>query len=257
MLLKNDGTLPLKSSVKNIAVVGPLADSLQALEGNYNGTPTRYTTLIDGIRKQFGAAKVTYTPGTSFLRNPVVVSETAFHGLTAAYFTNKDLSGAAVATRTEPQLGSVVAARGGGGGAGATRLPDGVGTGDFSVRYTGAITPPESAKYVIAINGNGGVRVWLDGKQIINDWTQRAPVGRGGVDSATAQARSAEVALDQGKNYDLKVEFFHDAAATAAAAAGRAGRGGFGAAPSLTPSLTWISCTPQPMPWPPPNRRTW
>ena len=243
VLLKNDGTLPLKSSVKNIAVVGPLADSLQALEGNYNGTPTRYTTLIDGIRKQFGTAKVTYTPGTSFLRNPVVVSETAFHGLTAAYFTNKDLSGAAVATRTEPQLGSVVAARGGGGGgAGATQLPDGVGTGDFSVRYTGAITPPESAKYVIAINGNGGVRVWLDGKQIINDWTQRAPAGRGGVDPATEQARSAEVALDQGKNYDLKVEFFHDAAATAAAAAGGAGRGGFGgfgAAPSLTPSLTW------------------
>ena len=104
VLLKNDGVLPLKSSIKNIAVVGPLADSLRALEGNYNGTPSRYTTLLDGIRKQFASAKVTFNPGTKFLRNPVTVPETAFHttegkpGLTAVYFNNKDLSGAPVAT---------------------------------------------------------------------------------------------------------------------------------------------------------------
>src|SRR5450759_1693803 len=79
VLLKNDGVLPLKPSVKNIAVVGPLADSLPALLGNYNGTPSRYTTLLDGIRKQFGSAKVTYHPGTKFLRNTVGVPESAFH----------------------------------------------------------------------------------------------------------------------------------------------------------------------------------
>ena len=56
VLLKNDGILPLKSSVKTIAVVGPLADNESVLRGNYSGTATHYTTIIDGIRKQFSGA---------------------------------------------------------------------------------------------------------------------------------------------------------------------------------------------------------
>src|ERR1039457_6415448 len=223
VLLKNEGVLPLKAAVKNIAIVGPLADSLQALEGNYNGTPSRYTTLLDGIRKQFGSAKVTFNPGTKFLRNPATVPETAFHmadgkaGLTAVYFNNKDLSGAPVATRTEPQLGNAGAFGAPAPGAAARRLPAEIGTGDFSARWAGSITPPESSKYELSINGAGGVRVWLDGKVIMDDWVQRAAAGGRGAppDPAVAAARRAELDLDKGKNYDLKVEFFRDAAAVA------------------------------------------
>ena len=52
VLLENDGTLPLDaSSVKTIAVVGPNADSIPALEGNYNGTSSRYVTFLEGIRR--------------------------------------------------------------------------------------------------------------------------------------------------------------------------------------------------------------
>ena len=51
VLLDNDGTLPLDpSSVKTIAVIGPNADSIPALEGNYNGTSSRYVTFLEGIR---------------------------------------------------------------------------------------------------------------------------------------------------------------------------------------------------------------
>ena len=77
VLLKNDGVLPLKPATKNITVVGPLADSVRALEGNYNGTPSRATTALDGIRTQFGTARVTFTPGTQFLRLAAPVSEEA------------------------------------------------------------------------------------------------------------------------------------------------------------------------------------
>ena len=51
VLLENDGTLPLDpASVKTIAVIGPNADSIPALEGNYNGTSSRYVTFLEGIR---------------------------------------------------------------------------------------------------------------------------------------------------------------------------------------------------------------
>ena len=70
VLLKNDGVLPLSSSVKNILVVGPLAESVSVLHGNYNGTASHAVTALEGIRKQFGGKHVTYQPGTNFLREP-------------------------------------------------------------------------------------------------------------------------------------------------------------------------------------------
>ena len=51
VLLENDGTLPLDpEKVRTIAVIGPNADSVMALEGNYNGTSSRYVTFLAGIR---------------------------------------------------------------------------------------------------------------------------------------------------------------------------------------------------------------
>ena len=53
VLLKNDGVLPLSKSFKKLAVIGPNADSRVALLGNYHGTPSSYTTVLDGIRTLF------------------------------------------------------------------------------------------------------------------------------------------------------------------------------------------------------------
>ena len=49
VLLKNDGTLPLKPSAKRIAVVGPTADLLTSILGNYVGTPVQPVTPLDGM----------------------------------------------------------------------------------------------------------------------------------------------------------------------------------------------------------------
>jgi beta-glucosidase len=66
VLLKNDGNiLPLTNSPKTIAVIGPTADSLDVLLGNYNGTPSRFTTILAGIRKRFGSSKVVFSPGSA------------------------------------------------------------------------------------------------------------------------------------------------------------------------------------------------
>ncbi len=65
VLLKNDGVLPLQDDVKTIAVIGPNADSVLALEGNYCGTSSRYVTFLAGIRAyaQKRGIRVLYSKG--------------------------------------------------------------------------------------------------------------------------------------------------------------------------------------------------
>ena len=65
VLLKNDGeALPLGKDVKSVAVIGPNADSVEALLGNYAGTPSKAVTVLEGIRDRFGdGVRVLYAKG--------------------------------------------------------------------------------------------------------------------------------------------------------------------------------------------------
>ncbi|MCH5198412.1 MAG: glycoside hydrolase family 3 C-terminal domain-containing protein [Oscillospiraceae bacterium] len=55
VLLKNDGILPLnKAEVKKIAVLGPNANCIEVLLGNYYGYPTEYSTVFEGIKEYLG-----------------------------------------------------------------------------------------------------------------------------------------------------------------------------------------------------------
>jgi beta-glucosidase len=68
VLLKNSGNLlPLKKTPGVIAVIGPNADSLDALVGNYNGTPSKPVTVVAGIRARFAHSKVVYVQGTGLV----------------------------------------------------------------------------------------------------------------------------------------------------------------------------------------------
>ncbi len=66
VLLKNDAILPL-SKVRTIALVGPNADSLETLLGNYNGTPSRPVTLLSALREKLGTARVRYVRGCDYV----------------------------------------------------------------------------------------------------------------------------------------------------------------------------------------------
>jgi beta-glucosidase len=199
VLLKNDGTLPLKSPQK-IAVIGPLADSLSALLGNYNGMPSRYETVLDGIRKQFPAAEITYIPGTSFLRQPFPVPRAAFltadgkPGLNAEYFKNKDLSGPAALTRVDPQISF---------GFGVDQIPQWAEFDGYSARWTGTIEAPETGTYDVTLLGTGGARIWIDGKPILDHWKEDD-----WKESETQQPNHKfSVALEKGQKHTIKVEY--------------------------------------------------
>jgi beta-glucosidase len=74
VLLKNENKLlPLdKNKIKSIAVIGPNANSRDALIGNYTGTPSRYTTVLEGIQEAVSNdTRIFYAEGCHLYRNKV------------------------------------------------------------------------------------------------------------------------------------------------------------------------------------------
>ena len=215
VLLKNDGLLPLSRTLKTVAVVGPNADDVMTLLGNYYGTPAEPVTVLAGIRNAVGAAtKVLPARGTDLVEGrqdpravPVIES---IHlrsgpggpaGLRAEYFNGREPQGEPVMTRVDPRVsfrwdrqsptadlqaqGMLAVGRG---------LPN----DEFSVRWTGQLRPPVSGRYEITVTGDDGFRLDVAGRRVIDEWTT-AP---------RARAASAVVDLEAGREYDVRLEYF-------------------------------------------------
>ncbi|MHA2195119.1 MAG: glycoside hydrolase family 3 C-terminal domain-containing protein [Promethearchaeota archaeon] len=65
VLLKNENNiLPLKKDLKSVAVIGPMAEDLDVLKGNYSTTPSRYTTFLQGIKQKVSSeTQILYVKG--------------------------------------------------------------------------------------------------------------------------------------------------------------------------------------------------
>jgi beta-glucosidase len=201
VLLKNEqNILPLKSTVKTIAVIGPNADSRDVLVGNYSGKPSQYSTILDGIRKRFSGAKVVSSAGSipaetvgipinrETLRTGGTNSEP---GLTGEYFGNGSLEGKPIVTRVDPTIDFDWT-----GGEPAPGVPE----GEFSVRWSGKFVPLSTGDYRFGLRSEGsyGFRLYVDGKCLIDQWT--AP-GEGGMSSLAH--------LDRDHAYPIRVEYVH------------------------------------------------
>ncbi len=73
VLLKNDGILPLdKNKIKTVGVIGPNADSRRALVGNYEGTASRYVTVLEGLEDYLGEdVTFRYSEGCDLVRDRI------------------------------------------------------------------------------------------------------------------------------------------------------------------------------------------
>ena len=197
VLLKNENnTLPLRKDLKSIAVIGPNADDVPVLLGNYNGQPSRATTPLAGIRQRVSSeTKVLYALGTTLTEvTAVPVPASALsgpngeQGFKAEYFSNKTLTGPPVVTRIDREVNFDW---------GMQNPAAGIPADDFSARWTGKLTPTMTGKYRFGAIADDGVRVYLDGKLIAEDWTDHAP--------ATI---TGDVTLEAGKSYDVKMEYY-------------------------------------------------
>ncbi len=188
VLLKNaGGLLPLRQPPKVIAVIGPNADSVEALLGNYNGIPSQPVTVLEGIRRRFPQSRVLYAQGVG-LTGPreAAVPDAALcpdaacsaPGLKGEHFDSPELAGAPSSSQIGPAELAWSERR------------------HTSARWSGTLTAPETGEYQFGFVSNQGYRIWVDGKLIANDWSDRdAPAAAGGKIRLVAQ-----------RSYPIKVE---------------------------------------------------
>jgi beta-glucosidase len=199
VLLKNDGTLPLKPGIKKIAVIGPLADETRVLLGNYAGNPTHSVSVLDGLKAEFPNATITYVPGTQFLRNdgnPVpdnaLTTPDGKPGLKAEY--SESAGGRPNAGANLPTLASRIEANI---NLADSNLPSEVaGKKIVGVRWTGFLTPPDSGDYLIGLRGSGFGRLSIDSKQV-------ATLGR----TNGIEASVGRVHLEKGQKAELSLNY--------------------------------------------------
>jgi beta-glucosidase len=216
VLLKNDGILPLAKDLRTVAVVGPNADEVMTLLGNYYGTPARPVTVLAGIRKAVGpATKVLHARGADLVegrQDPRAVPsiDSAYlrtgrgdapAGLRAEYFRGRELEGSPMLSRVDATVDfrwdrgsptSDLVARG------EVTADKALPNDDFSVRWTGVLLPPASGRYELTVTGDDGFRLDVDGARVIDEWT------------TTSRARAASAALDleAGRAYEVRLEYF-------------------------------------------------
>ena len=201
VLLKNEGgILPLAKDLAAIAVIGPNADDVHVLLANYNGTPTKVITPLEGIRKKLSPKTKLYSahgcdvalgfpslsPIPSDYLRPVDAGD-AQTGLSGAYFDNPSFEGGPAFCRVDPVVDFVWH--------GTTpvtgRLVDG-----FSVQWRGFLTPPVSGLYTLGARGFTAYKVMLDGATIAE---------YRGIHHSITQARAVE--LEAGRFYSIQLDY--------------------------------------------------
>ncbi|HLK51749.1 MAG TPA: glycoside hydrolase family 3 C-terminal domain-containing protein [Bryobacteraceae bacterium] len=224
VLLKNEGhVLPLSKSLKTIAVIGPNADSVDALLGNYNGIPSEPVTILEGIRKKLPQTRVLYARGGELAANmPTfeVIPATALSasgslprtpGLNAGYYASSNFDGRAHRPRelTYPSSGQMVGTIPAHPQPLFTRVdpqidfnwwdgaprPD-MNDDDFGVRWSGYLTAPVSGTYHLGASCFNAFELYVDDKLLAeaNDIHER-------------RYEYGSVPLEAGRSYAIRLDY--------------------------------------------------
>ena len=171
VLLQNKGgVLPLKAGGEPIAVIGPNADDGPMMWGNYNGTPNRTVTILNGIKVRH--KRVTYLKGCDLTDTKTVNSllpQCAIDGrkgLRGTFWNNTGMQGRPVATQFYTAPVAVTTA-------GMHNFAPGVNVEDFSAKYETVYTPKTSGEVVVNVEGCGDFSLYVNGKEQVKHHTWR------------------------------------------------------------------------------------
>ena len=199
VLLKNEKqTLPLRKSIKSIAVIG--ADAAEARLGGYAGPGISPVSIVEGIKNKLGKhTEVRYAKGCDRENIEYVTVAHEFlsctfggkteKGLNGEYFNNVTLAGKPVFTRLDPQVQFQWTL--------FSPDPEKLSYDFYSVRWTGKLKAPSTGKFKIGIDGNDGYRLFLNNQLVIDNWKK-----------LSKQAILTDYLFEKEKEYDIRIEFF-------------------------------------------------
>lgn len=142
----------------------------------------KYTLTVSGVQDTSNPPR-TVPPGST-----ATFSLSGLSGLTGAYYSNVDLSGAPVLQRIDPSIDFDWNEAG----------PDpAVGQTAFSVRWTGYVQPPTTGTYTFYAVADDGVRLWVNGRQLVNGWVLQGPT-----------EYSGSLPLTGGTKYPITMEYY-------------------------------------------------
>ena len=198
VLLKNDDrTLPLKKTIKKIAVFGPNAHNSIAILGNYNGNPTKTTTLLQGIQNKLGSnVEIIYEKLTNYTNDTMLQYQdlskqftvNGIQGFNAEYFNNIKLEGQPV-TSIEKTLDHFWQE--------GESVTGNIKANNFSARYSTTYTADQTGEITFELEADDGYRMFIDEKEVINAW-QRNRWG----------AQTYRLATEKNKSYNLRIEYW-------------------------------------------------
>jgi len=166
LLQNKNNVLPLNKSTKKIAVIGPNADNAPMLWGNYNGTPIRTITILNGIKSKLPANSVVYDKACDLVENKVTqsyFSKTSMDGkkgFKATYWNNRDRSGNMVTT---DQIANPLKQT----TAGDHEFASGVKLVGFSAQYETEFEAPETEEIVFKVGATGHFDLSVNGNQLL------------------------------------------------------------------------------------------
>lgn len=192
VLLQNNSLLPLSKSTK-VAVVGPNANDSVMMWGNYNGTPARTVTLLEGI-KQY-ADGVIYDRGCDYVEASYSLqslfsqcSSNGQQGFSAEYWNNARGEGEPEVLRHHSNPLRFTTG-------GATVFAPGVNLTNFAAVYKSTFTARKSGDVAFYFQTQGNTTLFVDGQRVAM------------IRSSNKSQKAYTLKAVAGKRYDIRIQY--------------------------------------------------
>ena len=206
LLQNKNNILPLKKSIKKVAIIGPNVDNEPMLWGNYNGTPVRTITILDGIKTKISDKKIFYDKGCDLVEDKVTesyFSKSSFDGkpgFKASYWNNRESTGNPVATQQIVNPIKLTTA-------GQHEFAPGVNLQRFSGKYEADFVAPKTEEIVFKTGATGHFEVLINNEPIIKYDYHRTLPSRQPYKVEAGKKYRIEVRYLQTNDWEGSVEF--------------------------------------------------